>query len=130
MHAAVSLSQSQYDRLPRRVQQELDRLASSMEHWKARATAGPESSDTYVRRSYDDGGRQYLGRGERVIFEGPRGSFEVHVGQKSVEVLSADGADTIAAIPRSSNRIELVTIDQVAEILSNREARARKARGE
>lgn len=91
-------------KLPKWAQQEIDRLERNVEYWKARATAGPNNSNTFVRNSHHDDDTP-LGAGPIVrFFPGPGRGWadvvEVNIVGDQVRVC---GGDLLGIFPSSSN---------------------------
>ncbi len=67
------------DRLPKWARQKIETLRGDVEFWKAKASAGPEDSDTFVATMYGELDRP-LGRGETIRFIQGRDEWNREVG--------------------------------------------------
>lgn len=93
-------------KLPQWAQQEIKRLENSVEHWKAQATAGPEGSNTFIRR-YGNKMDTPLGSSPIVRFqlgEGWHEAVEVQIEKGFVHVRGSDG---ITIWPSAANCIDV-----------------------
>lgn len=91
-------------KLPKWAQQEIDRLQRNVEHWKAKATAGPDTSDTWIEHH---AGRTPLGTNVHVVFTLP-GGHELMAYREGHELrVSGDGHNAIAVVPQASNVVKV-----------------------
>jgi hypothetical protein len=97
-------------RLPKWAQSELDRLTKDVAYWKAKATEGPEDSDTAVAHGGHPEVLQNLQPGARVLFQTGAGMLEAHVKDGRLAIrcervgkLRAGGY--VKVLPHSSNVI-------------------------
>lgn len=89
-------------KLPKWAQREIERLAANVAYWEAIATAGPETSNTKVRRH---GGDTYLGDSPRIEFMLDDGTtIEAHTTGGGLRVSSSMGRG-INVLPQASNSI-------------------------
>lgn len=100
-------------KLPKWAQNEIDRLQRNVEHWKAQALAGPETSDTWIEH-HAGRGRTPLGEGVHVVFTLP-GGHELQVYREGHQLrIAGDGHSAIAAVPQASNVLWVRPVPWVA----------------
>lgn len=104
-----------FDRLPKWAQSEITRLKSNVNYWKAKATAGPDDSDTFVWNGLGD--MTPLGDSPTVAFYpksiqrgGIESGFHARIDGKRLRVTSP-GAEMVLIHPSASNSF-YVEVDQ------------------
>lgn len=100
-------------KLPKWAQGEIRRLNSNVEWWKAKATVGPEDSDTFLG-SYLEDDNKPLGKGQRVVFmlDNENVIEAKNIDGKFVEVrASGRGSESINAQPHASNVLKIAAGD-------------------
>lgn len=104
--------------LPKWAQQEMERLQQNADYWEARATVGPDDSDTFAFSSprYTSLGQEPkpLGRGERIFFHlnedrdlRSGGMVTAYVSRSGLLEVSVD--DTLIVLPRAANSIQIAS---------------------
>lgn len=95
-------------KLPKWAQREIERLTNNVEYWQNKATAGPDNSDTFVRRY--GAPNTPLGSGETILFiqEGESDArmargIEVRRDQYGRVVVSTHGSGRLLVLPVASN---------------------------
>lgn len=97
---------SDVSKLPKWAQQKIDTLERDVAHWKEKATAGPEESDTFVAFSSE---RRPLGKRAYIEFQvlpGHRGQITAYLDDDAGELV-IHGGDRIMVLPQASNAIRL-----------------------
>lgn len=100
------------DRLPKWAQNHMAVLRMRAQEWMAKATEGPEDSDTFTWGQAYEGTGQPLGHGTTIEFHRPDGSYyAVHVSDEGTLLVSYNGhrarADSLLVCPQSANRIRI-----------------------
>lgn len=107
----TTLSDATIARLPKRVQNEIERLVDSANYWKRKAEIGPDQSDTFAD-AFSPGEGKPLGRATRVLFHhGPGDRDHVTVSVREGEVDIQAYGSYLLVLPSSSNRIRVRSID-------------------
>ncbi len=100
-----------FERLPKWAQQEITRLNANVEYWKARATVGPENSDTFL----DPYGDPPTPLGKRPVVEfhlGPdrfNDRIRVNVEAGGRGELYVAGGTTLKITPWATNVVKIST---------------------
>lgn len=90
-------------KLPQWAQQHIRTLEHNVEHWKKKATAGPEDSNTFIRNYIADD--TPLGDSPRIAFRPGGDEFTVYIVNDYLRVEARHGA--LHVIPSASNSIHL-----------------------
>ena len=98
--------QRDISKLPKWAQAELLRLESDVDYWKARATEGPEDSDTFIHSYLDP---TPIGKGPIVRFQLTgddqfRDAIQV---RRDGDAIYVSGGDTLQVEPRASNVVKV-----------------------
>lgn len=106
----MPITDAQRERLPKAVRYELERLESDVEYWKAKATAGPEDSNTFIQGGgLDRGSDTPLGNSPRIDFE-PDGIYSRITARLTKDGwLELNGYENIIVSPRSGNLVWVKT---------------------
>lgn len=92
-------------KLPKWAQREIERLGRDVEYWKAKATAGPDNSDTFIAQHPVD---TPLGDSPRIRFVLPNGGrIEAHIVEDHLQVRSEGSSGALHVVPSAANSIRL-----------------------
>ena len=117
-----NLSADQLARLPQKVRDEITRLCRNVDYWQERATAGPDQSDTFAHRGYDQQAGQILqplGTGTTIVWQLDTDRdtrIEARLADGEIKIMSVARTtrDMLVIEPQASNVFKIRVIERPA----------------